>query len=71
MTEWRKSSHSQNEVNTECIEVSTNIADAALIRDSMDPDGPRLTLTRNGLADLLHHVKAWPASTAAARSSQT
>ncbi|XVQ09304.1 DUF397 domain-containing protein [Spirillospora sp. CA-255316] len=58
MTQWRKSSYSQGEVNTECIEVSTNAADATLIRDSKDPDGARLSLTQSEFADLIDTIKA-------------
>ncbi|MFI0358010.1 DUF397 domain-containing protein [Actinomadura sp. 9N407] len=58
MIHWRKSSHSQGGVNSECVEVSTNLADTTLIRDSKDSHGPRLILTRDGFTDLLKHIKA-------------
>ncbi|MFI0358011.1 DUF397 domain-containing protein [Actinomadura sp. 9N407] len=54
MIQWRKSSHSQGE----CVEVSVSIAGTTLIRDSRNPDGPRLTLTRSDLADLLGRIKS-------------
>ncbi|WP_242904437.1 DUF397 domain-containing protein [Actinomadura terrae] len=56
MIQWRKSSHSQGGEG-ECVEVSTNTVDT-LIRDSKDPEGPRLTLGRTGLTALLGQIKA-------------
>jgi hypothetical protein len=57
MIQWRTSSHSQGGQG-ECIEVSTGVADASLIRDSKDPDGPRLSLRRSDLAVFLSNVKS-------------
>ena len=54
---WRKSSHSQGQGGTECIEVA-GIAHTALIRDSKDPGGPRLVFARDRLRDLISDVKA-------------
>ncbi|MFC9977995.1 DUF397 domain-containing protein [Spirillospora sp. NPDC127200] len=54
--EWRKSNHSQGA--GECVEVSTNVADVTLIRDSKDPSGPRLVLGRDDVAGLLGRIKA-------------
>jgi hypothetical protein len=56
MNQWRKSSHSQGGGQGECVEISTDTA-TPLVRDSKDPDGPRLALTRPALAILLHHIK--------------
>ncbi|MUN38504.1 DUF397 domain-containing protein [Actinomadura litoris] len=56
MIQWRKSSHSQGGQG-ECVEVSTNTVDT-LIRDSKNPDGPRLSLSHTGLTALLHQIKA-------------
>jgi Domain of unknown function (DUF397) len=57
MIHWRKSSRSQGNAQGECVEVSTNVTGATLIRDSKDPNGPRLTLTPPALAALLSNVK--------------
>ncbi|MFI6515027.1 DUF397 domain-containing protein [Spirillospora sp. NPDC050679] len=42
----------------ECVEVSINVADATLIRDSKDPSDPRLVLGRDDVAGLLGRIKA-------------
>lgn len=54
--EWRKSSHSHGE-NTDCVEVA-RISTTIGVRDSKDPDGPRLTLGLAAFAGLLDGVKA-------------
>ncbi|WP_231403964.1 DUF397 domain-containing protein [Actinomadura viridis] len=41
-----------------CIEISTNAIDTALIRDSKNPQGPRLALTRSEFTDLIQAIKA-------------
>ncbi|MFG2086927.1 MULTISPECIES: DUF397 domain-containing protein [unclassified Spirillospora] len=56
MIHWRKSSHSQGGQG-ECVEVSTNTS-APLIRDSKDPEGPRLALVPGALAVLVGQIKA-------------
>jgi hypothetical protein len=56
MIRWRKSSRSQGEAQGNCVEVART-GETALIRDSKDPDGPRLTLTRGHLRDLIAGVK--------------
>jgi hypothetical protein len=43
--EWRKSSYSGNTGN--CVEVATNVPGIVAVRDSKDPNGPRLVFTRN------------------------
>jgi len=40
---WRKSSHSGT-TGGECVEVAS-VAPAVAVRDSKDPDGPKLTFT--------------------------
>ncbi|WP_067491195.1 DUF397 domain-containing protein [Actinomadura hibisca] len=55
---WRKSSRSQGQGQGECVEVSTNVADATLVRDSKDPSGPHLLLGRDDVAGLFDHIKA-------------
>ncbi|GGM66036.1 DUF397 domain-containing protein [Thermopolyspora flexuosa] len=52
---WRKSSRS-NDVGA-CVEVATNLPGIVAIRDSKDPDGPVLVLTR----------AEWPAFLASVR----
>jgi hypothetical protein len=41
--EWRKSSFSTN--NGNCVEVARNLVGIVAVRDSKDPDGPRLVFT--------------------------
>ncbi|MFI0448586.1 DUF397 domain-containing protein [Actinomadura sp. 6N118] len=55
--QWRKSSYSQGGQG-ECVEVSTNLAGVALIRDSKDPAGDSLRLGAGALAGFLAQVKA-------------
>jgi hypothetical protein len=38
---WRKSSHSQGSADT-CVEVAQNLVGIVAVRDSTDPDGPKL-----------------------------
>ncbi|MFF4605818.1 DUF397 domain-containing protein [Streptomyces sp. NPDC001339] len=52
---WFKSSYSSNGGN--CIEVAANIPDVVPVRDSKDPNGPRLTLTHEAFAGLLQFAK--------------
>jgi hypothetical protein len=49
--DWRKSSHSSGE--GECVEVATLSSGVVGVRDSQDPDGPRLMLSRRGFRALL------------------
>lgn len=49
--QWRKSSHSGTGNDT-CVELA-DLGRAVGIRDSKDPAGPVLRLTRDGLAGLL------------------
>ena len=57
MIHWRKSSHSQGNAQGNCVEVSTNLTGATLIRDSKGPHGPRLSLGPTDLAAFLANVK--------------
>jgi hypothetical protein len=41
---WRKSRRSGSN-GGQCVEVATNLAGVVAIRDSKDPDGPKLTVT--------------------------
>ncbi|HEY3734780.1 MAG TPA: DUF397 domain-containing protein [Streptosporangiaceae bacterium] len=51
---WRKSTRSSG--NGECVEIATS-AETVAIRDSKDPDGPKLTITRPAWAAFIHRVK--------------
>lgn len=54
--QWRKSTRSTEGTSGECVEV----ADLALrigIRDSKDPRGPHLSVTRAGFVDLVTAIK--------------
>lgn len=41
---WRKSSRSGGN-GGQCVEVATNLPGMVAVRDSKDPDGPKLTFT--------------------------
>ncbi|WP_274912616.1 DUF397 domain-containing protein [Streptomyces sp. WZ-12] len=53
---WFKSSYSDN--GGDCIEVAANVPGIVPVRDSKDPHGPQLTLTREAFAGLVRFVKA-------------
>jgi hypothetical protein len=58
---WRKSSHSGTEGGTQCVEVAGlpgRTARAIAVRDSKNPDGPRLHLTPTQWSILLTTIKA-------------
>lgn len=59
MPHWRKSSHSGAEPQTcvECALLPIGPEDAIGIRDSTNPDGPRLTLTPESWSALLVQFK--------------
>jgi hypothetical protein len=52
---WRKSTYS-NDLG-ECVEVAAFPAGTVGVRDSKNPDGPRLTLTRRAFRTLLDRAK--------------
>ncbi|MFJ4875891.1 DUF397 domain-containing protein [Streptomyces sp. NPDC088745] len=52
---WRKSMYSSN--GGDCVEIATP-PDAVLIRDSKNPDGPRLGLTTHTFAAFLTGIKS-------------
>ncbi|GAA4091754.1 DUF397 domain-containing protein [Actinomadura miaoliensis] len=54
---WRKSSYSGDNVNSNCVEVAALHAVIG-IRDSKDPDGSHLHLTRSAFAALLSEIKS-------------
>ncbi|WP_030668820.1 DUF397 domain-containing protein [Streptomyces sp. NRRL B-1347] len=50
---WRKSSYSTAD-EPDCVEVAATV-ETVLIRDSKNPDGPRLTVTPAAWADFIRH----------------
>ncbi|WP_067490806.1 DUF397 domain-containing protein [Actinomadura hibisca] len=57
MSVWRKSSHSSGNDAGSCVEVAS-AAGGALVRDSKDPDGPRLRLSTSDWQTLLGTVRS-------------
>lgn len=55
VTQWRKASRS-NDSGGSCVEVAALSAGVG-VRDSKDPDGPRLLLTRDSFRTLTAHIK--------------
>ena len=53
---WRKSSYSQAETS-ECVEVA-RVARTVAVRDSKNPDGPVVALSRTQWSGLLAKIKA-------------
>ncbi|MCX5196179.1 DUF397 domain-containing protein [Streptomyces sp. NBC_00249] len=43
--EFVKSSYSEGQANTECVEVATNVAGVVAVRDSKQTDGPVIEVT--------------------------
>jgi hypothetical protein len=54
---WRKSSHSDTGNDT-CVEVATNLRGVVGVRDSVDPDGPRLAVAPTAWRSLAAQIKA-------------
>jgi hypothetical protein len=54
---WRKSSHSSGIGESDCVELA-DLAPAVGVRDSKDPDGPKLTFTRTEFAGFVAKIKA-------------
>ncbi|MCP9952994.1 DUF397 domain-containing protein [Actinomadura madurae] len=52
---WRKSSHSTNN-GGDCVELTSTPSTVA-VRDSKNPDGPELLVTRKAFAALLSELK--------------
>jgi uncharacterized protein DUF397 len=53
---WRKSSFSG--ANNNCVEIAGNLPGIVAIRDSKNPDGPALAVTRARWAAFMVEVKA-------------
>ncbi|QFG22651.1 DUF397 domain-containing protein [Actinomadura sp. WMMB 499] len=52
---WRKSSYTGPN-GGECVELAS-VPDTVAVRDSKDPDGPKLIIGRASFATLLSHIK--------------
>ncbi|MBT2206886.1 DUF397 domain-containing protein [Actinomadura sp. NEAU-AAG7] len=52
---WRKSSHSSSQGDA-CIELA-DLGAVVGVRDSKDPDGPRLVVSRDAFASLVADLK--------------
>lgn len=55
--QWRKSSHSNGNGGA-CVEVAQNLPGAVAVRDSKDPDGPKLAFAPGEWAAFTAGVKA-------------
>jgi hypothetical protein len=54
---WRKSSYSGNG-GGDCVEVARNLPGVVVIRDSKDPHGPVLIISRNEWARFIFDLRA-------------
>jgi hypothetical protein len=54
--EWHKSAHSGQDGN--CVEVAMNLPGVVAVRDSKDPDGPALVVTREQWRSFLSLLKS-------------
>ena len=54
---WRKSSYSAGN-GGDCVEVATALPAAVAVRDSKDPDGPKLIFTPAGWAAFTTAIRA-------------
>ncbi|WP_433244216.1 DUF397 domain-containing protein [Actinomadura nitritigenes] len=52
---WRKSSYTTSN-GGECVELAA-VPGTVAVRDSKDPDGPRLVFDRRAFAEFLTHIK--------------
>jgi hypothetical protein len=53
---WRKSSYSGNGGGN-CVEVASNLPDIVAVRDSKNPDGPRLACAREAWLEFVQSIK--------------
>lgn len=53
--EWHKSSYSSQSGN--CVEVARNLPGVVAVRDSKDPDGPALVMTREAWLSFVSALK--------------
>jgi Domain of unknown function (DUF397) len=56
MTQWRKSSHSTSQQNSDCVEVA-DLAGNIGVRDSKNPDGPKLIIDTASWHAFTHRIK--------------
>ncbi|MFB4295650.1 DUF397 domain-containing protein [Actinomadura sp. NTSP31] len=56
MTEWRKSSHSGGVNDEACVEV-TDLGGRIAVRDSKNPEGPRLGFSADDFGGLLARIR--------------
>jgi Domain of unknown function (DUF397) len=54
---WRKSSYSSS-TGQNCVEVATNLPDVVALRDSNDPNGPKLLVPLSEWRSLLGRLKS-------------
>jgi hypothetical protein len=53
---WRKSSYSSGNGGN-CVEVASNLPGAVAVRDSKDPDGPRLAVSKRAWSAFVQGIK--------------
>ena len=54
---WRKSSYSGNG-GADCVEVARNLPGGVAVRDSKNPDGPVLIVSKDEWARFITHLRA-------------
>jgi hypothetical protein len=53
---WRKSSYSSGNGGN-CVEVASNLPGAVAVRDSKDPDGPKLAVSKRAWSAFVQGIK--------------
>lgn len=56
---WRKASYSTSNGGG-CVEVTSTLTAVVAVRDSKDPDGPKLAFTRDGWQAFTWSIKSGP-----------